>query len=52
MFFQQKRGKKTSLFLLTGLGFIFNRTGENLEPTATTRRARCATLRAVLISNT
>lgn len=30
MFFQQKRGKKTSLFLLTGLGFIFNRTGENI----------------------
>ena len=30
MFFQQKRGKKTSLFLLIGLGFIFNRTGENI----------------------
>ena len=31
MFFQQKRGKKTSLFFLTGLGFIFNRTGENFR---------------------
>ena len=29
-FRQQKRGKKTSPFLLTGLSFIFNRTGENL----------------------